>query len=206
MSKLVTLEGLSDFAKGLDQHCKDLILLEEGRAKAEAQKIREDMAKKSDDTHTHKYAGSSSVGGAANSAYKVNSNLVIQLNGGTAEGSTQYTFNGSAGQLINITPDRIGAETKEKTVNAKVASNNVLTLDASQFQKALISDNVEIVLPNVSKYTEITLFVKDCDLSNIILPDNCKWRVDLNLQSGKSFIFTFIYTTEEWLAEVKVFS
>ena len=206
MSKLVTLEGLSDFAKGLGQHCKDLILLEEGRAKAEVQKVREDMAKKSDDTHTHKYAGSSSVGGVANSAYKVNSNLVIQLNGGTAEGSTQYTFNGSAGQLINITPDRIGAETKEKTINTKVASNNVLTLDASQFQKALISDNVEIVLPNVSKYTEITLFVKDCDLSNIILPDNCKWRVDLNLQSGKSFIFTFIYTTEEWLAEVKVFS
>ena len=56
-------------------------------------------ASKSD--HTHKYAGSASVGGAANSVANA---LSIQLNGGTAT-----TFNGSAAKSINITPAGIGA-------------------------------------------------------------------------------------------------
>lgn len=54
--------------------------------------------------HTHSYAGSSSAGGAATSANKVNSSLSIQLNGGTAT-----TFDGSAAKSINITPSAIGA-------------------------------------------------------------------------------------------------
>lgn len=54
--------------------------------------------------HTHNYAGSSSAGGAATSANKVNSSLSIQLNGGTAT-----TFDGSAAKSINITPSAIGA-------------------------------------------------------------------------------------------------
>lgn len=50
-------------------------------------------------SHTHNYAGSSSAGGAANS---VANNLTLQIKGGTAEGSTKYTFNGSAAKTLNI--------------------------------------------------------------------------------------------------------
>ena len=60
-------------------------------------------------THTHTYAGSSSAGGAATSANKVNSNLVVQLNGGSTEGSNKFTFNGSEVKTVNITPGSIGA-------------------------------------------------------------------------------------------------
>ena len=64
---------------------------------------------KSDEGHTHKYAGSSSAGGAATSANKVNTNLVVKLNGGTTEGTNLFTFNGSAAKTIDITPSAIGA-------------------------------------------------------------------------------------------------
>ena len=64
---------------------------------------------KSDKDHTHNYAGSSSAGGAATSANKVNSSLKVQLNSGTTEGTNQFTFNGSAAKTVNITPDNIGA-------------------------------------------------------------------------------------------------
>ena len=67
------------------------------------------LAGKSDTGHTHKYAGSSSAGGAATSANKVNSNLVVKLNSGTTEGTNLFTFNGSAAKTINITPSGIGA-------------------------------------------------------------------------------------------------
>ena len=59
--------------------------------------------------HTHNYAGSSSAGGAATSANKVNTNLVVKLNGGSTEGTNLFTFNGSAAKTIDITPSAIGA-------------------------------------------------------------------------------------------------
>ena len=60
-------------------------------------------------SHTHNYAGSSSAGGAATSANKVNSNLVIKINGGTNEGTNMFTFNGSAGKTIDIKASALGA-------------------------------------------------------------------------------------------------
>lgn len=54
--------------------------------------------------HTHLYAGSSSVGGAATSANKVNNSLTIFLNG-----SNQGAWDGSGNKSINITPSSIGA-------------------------------------------------------------------------------------------------
>ena len=61
--------------------------------------------------HTHNYAGSSSAGGAATSANKVNKSLVVKLNSGSTEGTNLFTFNGSADKTVNITPSAIGAAT-----------------------------------------------------------------------------------------------
>lgn len=58
------------------------------------------LSNKSDKTHTHNYAGSSSVGGAANSAAKLSTARTISLTGDVT-GST--TFNGSANKSITAT-------------------------------------------------------------------------------------------------------
>ena len=80
------------------------------------------------DTHDHpylsnttKYAASSSVGGAATSANKVNSNLAIKLNSGTTEGTNLFTFNGSAAKTVNITASAVGAYTKSE-VDSKIGA------------------------------------------------------------------------------------
>ena len=52
---------------------------------------------------------SGSCTGNAASATKVNTNLVIKLNGGSTEGTNLFTFNGSSAKTINITPSAIGA-------------------------------------------------------------------------------------------------
>ena len=57
--------------------------------------------------HTHKYAGSSSAGGSANS---VANSLTIQTNG-----TTQATFNGSSAKSVNITASNIGAAASNHT-------------------------------------------------------------------------------------------
>lgn len=72
-------------------------------------------AGKADKSHTHNYAGSSSAGGAATSANKVNNSLVVKLNGGTTENTNLFTFNGSAAKSVNITPSAIGAASSSHT-------------------------------------------------------------------------------------------
>ena len=65
-------------------------------------------------SHTHNYAGSASAGGAAKS---VANSIAIKLNSGATEGTNLFTYNGSAGKSINITPGAIGAATSGHTHN-----------------------------------------------------------------------------------------
>ena len=76
---------------------------------AQIEGLQDALDGKAASSHTHKYAGSASAGGAATSANKVNSSLVIKLNSGTTEGSNQFTFNGSVAKNVNITASGIGA-------------------------------------------------------------------------------------------------
>lgn len=76
-------------------------------------------ASKADKSHTHNYAGSSSAGGAATSANKVNSSLTVKLNSGTTEGTNMFTFNGGSAKNINITPSAIGASASGHTHDDK---------------------------------------------------------------------------------------
>lgn len=76
--------------------------------------VANQIGTKADANHTHKYAGSSSAGGAANS---VANSMTVQLNGGTTEGTNKFTFNGSVAKSVNITPSGIGAAASSHTHN-----------------------------------------------------------------------------------------
>lgn len=65
-----------------------------------------------------------SITGNAATADKVNKDLKIQLNGGTTEGTNQFTFNGSAAKTVNITKSSIGLGNVDNTADA---NKNVLT-------------------------------------------------------------------------------
>jgi hypothetical protein len=76
----------------------------------------ENLAAGKSDNHDHpylpnttKYAGSSSIGGAATSANKVNKSITIKLNSGTTDDTNLFTFDGSVAKTIDITPSAIGA-------------------------------------------------------------------------------------------------
>jgi len=74
--------------------------------------------------NTTTYAGSSSVGGSATSAEKVNTNLIIKLNSGTTEGTNLFTFNGSTAKTIDVTPTAIGAYTKTE-IDTKLSNLSI---------------------------------------------------------------------------------
>lgn len=74
--------------------------------------------------------------GNADTATKVNNNLVIKLNSGTTEGTNQFTYNGSATKNIDITPANIGAASSSHTHDSSYVkkSGDTMTGDL-KFQK-----------------------------------------------------------------------
>ena len=146
----------------------------------------------------HVHPAQTSVSGNAGSATKLQTARNITI------GNKTNSFNGTAD--ITYTLAQIGASPLQKSIVSKTVSNGTLTLSTDRYQYAKLANGNTIALPSVSNFTEINLFVKDCNISTIKLPDKCKWRVDPNLNSGTSFMFKFIYTTQEWLAEVNIYS
>lgn len=68
-----------------------------------------------------KYASTS---GSAN---KTKGSMVVHLNGGSTEGTDQFTFDGSTGKSVNITADKIGAAKKDgkSTIIAATSTDGI---------------------------------------------------------------------------------
>lgn len=79
----------------------------------------------------HSHPVQTSVSGNAGSANKVNNSMKIQLNGGTTEGSNQFTFDGSAAKSFNITPASIGAAKESHGTHVSLASATPLVASGS---------------------------------------------------------------------------
>ena len=100
-------------------------------------------------------------------------------------------------------------EENENKIVTVTPVDNKITLTLDKYQKANALNNAEIILPEVTDFTELHLFF-DRDMSNdemsIILPDNCRWRVDSNLQSSTSFELIAIYNTVHWFVNIVAYS
>ena len=83
--------------------------------------------------------------------------------------------------------------------------DGVLTLTTNKYQKTTIADGTQIVFPEVNKFTEIHLYFDAEDSMNLTFPE-CKWRVDPNIEAGKSYEIVATYNTVHWLVNVIVYS
>lgn len=86
--------------------------------------------------------------------------------------------------------------------------NNVLTLTTNKYQKTVIANETEIVFPQVTELTELHLYFdkNDNDEMNLILPDNCKWRVDPNIEDASAYELIAVYNTSYWLVNIVSYS
>lgn len=89
-------------------------------------KIKGLLSNKADSNHTHNYAGSSSVGGSANSAVKLETPRKIELSGGVT--GTTTSFDGSSDITIPVTsilPSHIGDGYTTKSIYLNTHPENV---------------------------------------------------------------------------------
>lgn len=98
--------------------------------------------------------GKPATAGTADNATQVKNSLIITLNSGSNEGTTKFTFNGSAQKTVHITPGSIGAATSAQGTKADNAvpevtftssSLNVSAVKDSESKKVALTAEIEWV-------------------------------------------------------------
>ena len=84
--------------------------------------------------------GKPATAGTADNATQVKNSLIVTLNSGSNEGTTKFTFNGSAQKTVNITPSSIGAATSAQGTKADNAVPEV-TFTSSSLNVSAVKDN-----------------------------------------------------------------
>lgn len=136
----------------------------------------------------------------------------ITLNGysiwvGTAEELEQIVERDPNTLYFEIDNDNDDQEEVETVQNISPV-NNVLTLTTNKYQKTVITNETEIVFPQVTELTELHLYFdkNDNEEMNLILPDDCKWRVDPNIEDASAYELIAIYNTSYWLVNIVSYS
>lgn len=84
--------------------------------------------------------GKPATAGTADNATQVKNSLIVTLNSGSNEGTTKFTFNGSAQKTVNITPGNIGAATSAQGTKADNAVPEV-TFTSSSLNVSAVKDD-----------------------------------------------------------------
>lgn len=105
------------------------------------------------------------------------------------------------GKSVTKKFEEINSQLEDTIVTTNI-SGTTLTLTKDRYQKATIANGTEIVLPNVTSFTEIHLFFSTAADLTLTLPA-CKWQNGYvpTISANKTYEFIFTYTTE-WLGGV----
>ena len=97
------------------------------------------------------------------------------------------------------------ADIQDRIKNIGPTGNKlILTTDKVQVVHGMTSD-LEIEFPVVSTYTQIHVYFDAEEDMNLILPEGCRWRLDANIETGKSYELIATYTTR-WLVNILIYS
>ena len=224
--KLLALDSLDLIAKTLYERNKGLIKSESDRAIAKENDLLDNI--KSVREKLDAALGNSNLEDMSNDifdlqakaieleTYKADKEYVdsklstmdaITLNGysiwvGTAEELEQIAERDPNTLYFEISDEE---EDSEEVVQVNPV-NGVLTLTTNKYQKTTIADGTEIIFPSVNKFTEIHLYFAADSNMNISLPDNCKWRVEPNIEEGNYYEIVAVYNTMFWLVNVISYS
>ena len=115
----------------------------------------------------------------ASVANKVGADLVVQLNGGTTEGTNKFTYNGSASKSMNITKASVGLGNVDNTADANKSVNHATTADSATTAMNAINDadgdEIKSNYVHSIGISDHTITVKDksgTSLGSVTVPDN----------------------------------
>ena len=230
--KIINVGNLSKLSEALNNRIIDLVNEEKERAVAVEDALQEAINGKAASEHNHddNYYTETEID---TKIEDINENINEQVAGLQADISTKaeqsyvdeklevvdaLTLNGyslwvgTTEELEAITerdPNTLYFEiddgTGEEVVQVDIV-DGVLQLTDDRYQKTSMLDGTTIVFPTVSRFTEIHLYFTAGSNMNVNLPDDCKWRVEPNIEEGNSYEIIATYNTIEWLVNVIVYS
>ena len=115
-------------------------------------------------------------GDLSGTATKVSNSLKIQLNGGTTEGTNQFTYDGSAAKTVNVTKSAIGLGNVDNTADANksVASANTAG-SATKATQDESGNNIKATYAASFSISDHTITLKNkngVSLGTVTVPDN----------------------------------
>lgn len=145
--------------------------------------IKNALSGKSDSNHTHKYAGSSSVGGSATSAEKLTSNAgsatqPIYFSGGVPVVTT-HSLNASVPSNAKFTDTTYGTATASVSGITKLYTGVGTNADGTMTQKA-ISEQITLLTNAIAELQEVVNNLPSTDsLATVATTGSYKDLVDL---------------------------
>jgi hypothetical protein len=115
-------------------------------------------------------------GNLSGTATKVSNSLKIQLNGGTTEGTNQFTYDGSAAKTVNVTKSAIGLGNVDNTADANKSVASATTAgSATKATQDESGNNIKATYAASFSISDHTITLKNkngVSLGTVTVPDN----------------------------------
>lgn len=139
--------------------------------------------------------------------------LVVYTKGELADGHVNYTLlslKSNESNIVTISHTSfIEYNYNDKITNLGILNNNKVNIQkGTKNQYINATKDFELVLPNVTEYIEIHLYLTPSSTVSITFPPSIKWKDVPTIEANKVYeiIFKYINETIGWIGEYKIYN
>lgn len=139
--------------------------------------------------------------------------LVVYTKGESADGHVNYTLlslKSNESNIVTISHTSfIEYNYNDKITNLGILNNNKVNIQkGTKNQYINATKDFELVLPNVTEYIEIHLYLTPSSTVSITFPPSIKWKDVPTIEANKVYeiIFKYINETIGWIGEYKIYN
>lgn len=139
--------------------------------------------------------------------------LVVYTKGESADGHVNYTLlslKSNESNIVTISHTSfIEYNYNDKITNLGILNNNKVNIQKSTKNQYInATKDFELVLPNVTEYIEIHLYLTPSSTVSITFPPSIKWKDVPTIEANKVYeiIFKYINETIGWIGEYKIYN
>lgn len=139
--------------------------------------------------------------------------LVVYTKGESTDGHVNYTLlllKSNESNIVTISyTSFIEYNYNDKIINLGILNNNKVNIQKSTKNQYInATKDFELVLPNVTEYIEIHLYLTPSSTVSITFPPSIKWKDVPTIEANKVYeiIFKYINETIGWIGEYKIYN
>ena len=139
--------------------------------------------------------------------------LVVYTKGESTDGHVNYTLlslKSNESNIVTISHTSfIEYNYNDKIINLGILNNNKVNIQKSTKNQYInATKDFELVLPNVTEYIEIHLYLTPSSIVSITFPPSIKWKDVPTIEANKVYeiIFKYINETIGWIGEYKIYN